>query len=47
MSTEAFENLYFDVCTMDYRKMAARDGAAGKTHEKAPTAFISKAPAPI
>lgn len=22
MSTEAFENLYFDVCTMDYRKMA-------------------------
>ncbi len=22
MSSEAFENLYFDVCTMDYRKMA-------------------------
>jgi aminopeptidase len=22
LSTEAFENLYFDVCTMDYRKMA-------------------------
>ena len=22
MSTEAFENLYFEVCTMDYRKMA-------------------------
>lgn len=22
MSTEAFENLYFDVCTMDYRKMS-------------------------
>ena len=22
MSTEAFENLYFNVCTMDYRKMA-------------------------
>src|SRR3954470_3342515 len=22
MSTEAFENLYFDVCTMNYRKMA-------------------------
>ena len=22
MSTEGFENLYFDVCTMDYRKMA-------------------------
>jgi aminopeptidase len=22
MSTESFENLYFDVCTMDYRKMA-------------------------
>ncbi|MGH7971255.1 MAG: aminopeptidase, partial [Limisphaerales bacterium] len=23
MSTEGFENLYFDVCTMDYRKMAS------------------------
>src|SRR5690606_14280339 len=22
LSTEAFENLYFDVCTLDYRKMA-------------------------
>src|SRR6059058_4783846 len=22
MSTEAFENLYFDVCTLDYRKLA-------------------------
>jgi len=22
MSTEAFEDFYFDVCTMDYRKMA-------------------------
>src|SRR3569833_3887437 len=26
MSTEAFENLYFDVCTMDYRKMARARG---------------------
>jgi aminopeptidase len=26
MSTEAFENLYFDVCTMDYRKMARAMG---------------------
>ena len=24
MSTEAFENLYFDVCTMDYAKMGRR-----------------------
>jgi aminopeptidase len=26
MSTEAFENLYFDVCTLDYRKMARAMG---------------------
>jgi aminopeptidase len=26
MSTEAFEDLYFDVCTMDYRKMARAMG---------------------
>ena len=26
MSTEAFENLYFDVCTMDYHKMARAMG---------------------
>ncbi len=44
MSTEAFENLYFDVCTMDYAKMAPRDGAAGKADEARPTASISKAP---
>ncbi len=29
MSTEAFEDLYFDVCTMDYAQDGARDGAAG------------------
>ena len=29
MSTEAFENLYFDVCTMDYPQDGARHGAAG------------------
>jgi len=34
MSTEAFENLYFDVCTMDYAKMARADDAAGKVDEK-------------
>lgn len=43
MSTEAFENLYFDVCTMDYRKMAKAMGplqkrmcAADKVHIKGP-----------
>ena len=43
MSTEAFENLYFDVCTMDYRKMAkamipleTRMIKADKVHIKGP-----------
>jgi aminopeptidase len=43
MSTEAFENLYFDVCTMDYEKMARamvplekRMKSADKVHLKAP-----------
>lgn len=43
MSTEAFENLYFDVCTMDYRKMARamkplhkRMQKADKVHLKGP-----------
>ncbi len=43
MSTEAFENLYFDVCTMDYRKMARAMGPlerrmkrADKVHIKGP-----------
>src|SRR5215475_12120441 len=43
MSTEAFENLYFDVCTMDYRKMARamvplerRMKRADRVHLKAP-----------
>jgi aminopeptidase len=43
MSTEAFENLYFDVCTMDYEKMARamvplekRMKNADKVHLKAP-----------
>jgi aminopeptidase len=43
MSTEAFENLYFDVCTMDYAKMARamvplekRMKRADKVHLKAP-----------
>ena len=43
MSTEAFENLYFDVCTMDYRKMAramvplqSRMKKANRVHLKAP-----------
>ncbi len=43
MSTEAFENLYFDVCTMDYVKMAKamiplekRMNKADRVHIKAP-----------
>lgn len=43
MSTEAFENLYFDVCTMDYRKMAKamiplwkRMKKADRVHLKSP-----------
>jgi len=43
MSTEAFENLYFDVCTMDYRKMARameplerRMARTDRVHLKAP-----------
>ena len=43
MSTEAFENLYFDVCTLDYRKMARamvplwkRMKKANRVHLKGP-----------
>ncbi|HZV33687.1 MAG TPA: aminopeptidase [Verrucomicrobiae bacterium] len=43
MSTEAFENLYFDVCTMNYRKMAKamaplekRMKRADRVHLKSP-----------
>jgi aminopeptidase len=43
MSTEAFENFYFDVCTMNYRKMAKamaplekRMKTADRVHLKAP-----------
>ncbi|HSH93259.1 MAG TPA: aminopeptidase [Roseimicrobium sp.] len=43
MSTEAFENFYFDVCTMDYRRMGKamlplekRMKKADKVHLKAP-----------
>jgi aminopeptidase len=35
MSTESFENLYFDVCTMDYRKMAKAMGPLVKRMETA------------
>lgn len=44
MSTEAFEDFYFNVCTMNYRKMAAamaplerRMKAADRVHIKAPS----------
>ena len=35
MSTEAFENLYFDVCTMDYPKMARAMGPLEKRMKQA------------
>ncbi|HZQ46996.1 MAG TPA: aminopeptidase [Verrucomicrobiae bacterium] len=35
MSTEAFEKLYFDVCTMDYRKMARAMAPLEKRMKKA------------
>jgi aminopeptidase len=35
MSTEAFENLYFDVCTMDYPRMAKAMGPLEKRMKKA------------
>jgi aminopeptidase len=35
MSTEAFENLYFDVCTMDYHKMARAMGPLAQRMKKA------------
>ena len=31
MSTEAFENFYFEVCTLDYAEDGARHGPAAKT----------------
>ena len=40
MSTEAFENLYFDVCTMDYAKMGRAMAPLEKPHGQAPTAYI-------
>ena len=48
MSTEAFENLYFDVCTMDYPKMAKaqtplqkRMAKADKVHLKGPSTDLT------
>ncbi len=48
MSTEAFEDLYFDVCTMDYKRMARamtplekRMKRADKVHLKAPNTDLT------
>jgi aminopeptidase len=48
MSTEAFENLYFDVCTMDYRRMSRamapleqRMKKADRVHVKGPGTDLS------
>jgi aminopeptidase len=40
MSTEAFENLYFDVCTMDYRKMARAMGPLERRLKRADRVHI-------
>src|SRR5436305_563806 len=44
LSTEAFENLYFDVCTMDYRKMARAMGPLERRMKRTDRVRI-KAPA--
>ncbi len=41
MSTEAFENLYFDVCTMDYAKMARAMAPLEKRMKKAGDVHIT------
>jgi aminopeptidase len=41
MSTEAFENLYFDVCTMDYRKMARAMAPLERRMKKADRVLIT------
>jgi len=40
MSTEAFENLYFDVCTMDYAKMARAMAPLERRMQKADQVLI-------
>lgn len=32
MSTEAFEDFYFDVCTLDYNKMSHAMDGIGRPH---------------
>src|ERR1043166_5019738 len=41
MSTEAFENLYFDVCTMDYRRMARAMAPLERRMRKADRVLIA------
>src|SRR6266581_1343703 len=41
MSTEAFENLYFDVCTMNYRKMARAMAPLERRMKKADRVLIT------
>src|SRR5437870_4145090 len=41
MSTEAFENLYFDVCTMDYRRMARAMAPLERRMKKADRVLIT------
>ena len=45
MSTPAFEDFYFDVCTADYAAMAEGPEAAGRADAKPPTACGSSPPA--
>ena len=44
MSTEAFEDLYFDVCTLDYRKLLPGMKALKTLMDRKPIAWKSKAP---
>ena len=47
MSTEAFENFYFDVARWIIAKMAQGDGPARETHEKSGPRAPQSARAPI
>ena len=46
MSTPAFEDFYFDVCTADYAAMHEGPKAARRADAQEPTACESSAPAP-
>jgi len=47
MSTEAFENLYFDVCTHGLSQDGRRDGSTGAADEEGRSGAHFTAPEPI